>query len=105
MALRMPISRMREVTVASMMFMMPMPLTSRVTMEIRSRTQVRPVAMRSAMESSAVRLATSYTDSERCRDCSTRLICAVAEITIEGSSMEKYRSLTLGVSMKYRLTE
>ena len=27
-------------------------------------------------------------------------ICAVAEITIEGSSMEKYRSFTLGVSMK-----
>src|SRR5271165_5209709 len=58
-SLNVPISRIREVTVASMMFMMPMPLTSRVTIEIRSRTQVRPVAMRSAMESSAVRLETS----------------------------------------------
>ena len=35
---------------ASMMFMMPMPLTSRVTIEISSSTQVRPVAMRSAMD-------------------------------------------------------
>ena len=58
MALRTPISRMREVTVASMMFMMPMPLTSSVTMEMRSSPQVSPVAMRSAMASSAVRFET-----------------------------------------------
>jgi hypothetical protein len=50
---------MREVTVASMMFIIPIPLTSSVTIEISSSTQVRPVAIRSAIESSAVRLATS----------------------------------------------
>ena len=43
----------------SIMFMIPMPLTTSVTIEISNNTQVRPVAIRSAMASSAVRLATS----------------------------------------------
>ena len=57
-ALRMPISRMREFTVANMMFMMPIPLTSSTTMAMPSSIQVRPVKMRSVMTSSAVRFET-----------------------------------------------
>ena len=47
-ALRMPISRMRDVTVASMMFMMPMPLTSSVTSATSIRITVRASAIRPA---------------------------------------------------------
>jgi len=56
-ALRIPISRMRELTVDSMMFMMPIPLTSRTTAATSIKTSVRAVAERSATASNSVRLA------------------------------------------------
>ncbi len=52
MALRIPISRMRDVTVASMMFMIPMPLTSSVTNATSIRMRVRASAIRPATVSS-----------------------------------------------------
>src|ERR1022692_1621898 len=67
-ALRTPISRMREFTVASMMFIMPTPLTSRVSTEMSNSTVVKVVAVLAATERSWVRLYTLYTDSGRCRD-------------------------------------
>jgi hypothetical protein len=44
-ALRTPISRTREFTVASMMFMMPTPLTIKVSTEISSNTVVNVLAV------------------------------------------------------------
>src|SRR5215469_859969 len=51
-AFRMPISRMRELTVASMMFMMPIPLTSNVTAAISSKPTVKAFAILSHTDSS-----------------------------------------------------
>ena len=58
MALRIPISRMREVTVASMMFMMPMPLTSRVTKATSMQDQRQRVGNLPGHVSSWVRFCT-----------------------------------------------
>ena len=70
---------MREFTVATMMFMMPTPLTSRVSTATRSKTVVKPLAMRPATASSSVRLSTLYTDSGRWRVCRILLIFSEAD--------------------------
>jgi len=49
---------MRELTVASMMFMIPMPLTSRTTAATSSNTSVRALAVFSASWTSWVRFMT-----------------------------------------------
>ena len=55
MALRIPISRMRELTVANMMFMIPIPLTNSVTSATNIKTRVSASAIRPATESNWVR--------------------------------------------------
>src|SRR5437868_2245966 len=57
-AFRIPISRILALTVDSMIFMMPMPLTRRVMAATKNRTTVRALAVFSATETSWVRFST-----------------------------------------------
>ena len=85
----MPISRILERTVASMIFIMPTPLTSRVTRENRSSITLNAVAVFPAMERTSERSPTSYTDSERCLALMAFIIAWVAQGTLPESVMEK----------------
>ncbi len=99
-ALRTPISRVRAFTVASMMFMMPTPLTISVSTEISSSTVVSVLAVWAATFSNCVRLSTRYTDSGRWRDCNTSCISCVARGTSFESDTEKNNCFTSSVLVK-----
>ena len=96
----MPISRVRAVTVASMMFMIPTPLTSRVIMAMPSSTRVSAEAVRLATASNCVRFSTWYTDSGRWRMRMTSWISWVARGTSPALATEKKICLTASVPVK-----
>ncbi len=86
-ALRTPISRVRSVTETSMMFMIPMPPTSRLTSAIPARRteKVRVVSWKVDMRSARLRTKKSLS-SPGCSRCSRRMMRSISTIAWSTSS-------------------